>query len=74
MTREALHELIDRIAEEEIVAARRFLENLARSPAFRAALPASPDDEPVTRICRRAKWLRATRFSANSELDEVHVA
>jgi hypothetical protein len=34
VTREALHELIDRIPEGEIVAAQRFLEYLARSAAF----------------------------------------
>jgi hypothetical protein len=49
MTREALHELIDRIPEGEIVAAQRFLEYLASSAAFRATLSAPPDDEPVTR-------------------------
>jgi len=48
MTRDALHELIDRIPEGEIVAAQRFLEYLARSAAFRATLSAPPDDEPVT--------------------------
>lgn len=49
MTREALHELIDRIPETEIVAAQRFLEYLATSAAFRAALSSPQDDEPVTR-------------------------
>jgi hypothetical protein len=43
MTRETLHGLIDRIP-----AARRFLEYLASSPAYRAALAAPQDDEPVT--------------------------
>jgi hypothetical protein len=48
MTREALHELIERIPEDEIAAAQRFLEYLTRSAAFRATLSAPPDDEPVT--------------------------
>jgi hypothetical protein len=48
MSREALHELIDRIPESEIVAAQRVLERLASDAAFRAAMSAPPDDEPVT--------------------------
>ncbi len=47
MARERLHILIDRIPEEEISAAQRFLEYLASTPAFRTATPALPDDEPV---------------------------
>jgi hypothetical protein len=48
MSRYILHQLIDRIPEEELSAAQRFLEYLAVSPAHRAALSAPPDDEPVT--------------------------
>ena len=48
MSRHILHQLIDRIPEEELPAAQRFLEYLAVSPAHRAALSAPPDDEPVT--------------------------
>ncbi len=48
MSRQTLHELIDRIPEEELAAAQRFLEYLAVSPAYRAALSAPLDDEPVT--------------------------
>jgi hypothetical protein len=48
MTREALHELIDRLPEGEIAAAQRLLEHLATSAPFRAAYLAPPDDEPVT--------------------------
>jgi hypothetical protein len=48
MSRDTLHELIDRIPEGELSAARRFLEYLASSPAYRTALLAPPDDEPVT--------------------------
>jgi hypothetical protein len=48
MTREALHELIDRIPDSEIVAAQRLLEHLARDASFRSAMSAPPDDEPVT--------------------------
>jgi hypothetical protein len=48
MSRDTLHDLIDRLPEEELPAAKRFLEYLAVSPAYRAALAALPDDEPVT--------------------------
>ncbi len=48
MSRDALYALIDRIPEEELPVAKRFLEYLATSPAYRAALSAPPDDEPVT--------------------------
>jgi hypothetical protein len=48
MSREPLHNLIDRIPEEELPAAKRFLEYLVVSPAYRAALSAPTDDEPVT--------------------------
>jgi hypothetical protein len=48
MSRDILHDLVDRIPEEELPAAKRFLEYLAVSPAYRAALSAAPDDEPVT--------------------------
>jgi hypothetical protein len=48
MSRRTLHDLVDRIPEEELSAAQRFLEYLAVSPAYRAALSAPPDDEPVS--------------------------
>jgi len=48
MSRDALYALIDRIPEDELPAAKRFLEYLATSPAYRAALSAPPDDELVT--------------------------
>jgi hypothetical protein len=48
MSRDALYALIDRIPEDELPAAKRFLEYLATSPAYRAALSAPPDDESVT--------------------------
>jgi hypothetical protein len=48
LSRNTLHQLVDRIPEEELSAAQRFLEYLAISPAHRAALSAPPDDEPVT--------------------------
>ena len=48
MSRDALHDLINRIPDEELPAAKRFLEYLAVGPAYRAALSAAPDDEPVT--------------------------
>ena len=48
MNREALHELIDRIPESEIVAVPRVLEQLASDAALRAAMSAPLGDEPVT--------------------------
>jgi len=48
MSRESLHQLLDRIPDAELAAAGRFLEYLATAPAYRAALCAAPDDEPVT--------------------------
>ena len=48
MSRDPLHDLIDRLPEGELPAAQRFLEFLASSPAYRTALSAPPDDEPVT--------------------------
>ena len=48
MNRESLHNLVDRIPEDEVPTARRFLEYLATSPAYRAVLFAPTDDEPVS--------------------------
>jgi len=48
MSRHILHDLVDRIPEEELSAAQHFLEYLAVNPAYRAAWSAPPDDEPVT--------------------------
>ena len=48
MSRHTLHDLVDRIPEEELSAAQRFLEYLAVRPAYRAAWSAPADDEPVT--------------------------
>jgi len=39
---------VDRIPEEEVPAAWRFLDYLAVGSAWRTALSAPPDDEPVT--------------------------
>jgi hypothetical protein len=50
MSRDILHELIDRIPEHELAAARRYLEDLATSPAYRVA----PDEVPVTEGDSRA--------------------
>lgn len=38
MSRDTLHDLVDRIPEDELPAAKRFLEYLAVNPACRAAL------------------------------------
>lgn len=73
MTREALHELIDRIPDSEIVAAQRVLERLAKEAAFRAAMAAPPDDEPVTAgdaeaIARARRDLQAGRVVSHDEI------
>ena len=73
MTRETLHELIERIPESEIVAAQRVLERLARDAAFRAAMSAPPDDEPVTAgdaeaIARSRRDLQAGRVVSHDEM------
>jgi hypothetical protein len=48
MNRDALHDLVNRIPDHDLGDAQRYLEYLATSPAYRAALSAPPDDEPVT--------------------------
>ena len=48
MTRDTLHDLVNRIPEEELPSAIRFLEYLTVNPAYRAALSAALDDEHVT--------------------------
>ena len=73
MTREALHELIDRIPENDIVAAQRVLEHLARSASFRAAMSAPADDEPVTAgdaeaIARAQRDLQAGRVVSHDDI------
>jgi hypothetical protein len=80
--REALHDLINRIPEDDLAAAQRYPEYLATSPAYRAAMSAPPDDEPVTARdseaiekaageIRTGKWFRTTPYSTNSACDEV---
>jgi hypothetical protein len=73
MTREALHELVDRIAESDIIAAQRLLERLASDASFRAALSAPLDDEPVTfgdaeAIARAHADLRAGKVVSHDEV------
>ena len=73
MNREALHELIDRIPESEIVAAQRLLERLASDAAVRAAISAPPDDEPVTTgdaeaIARARRDLQSGRVVSHDEI------
>ncbi len=73
MTREALHELIDRIPEGEIAVTQRALEYLARDAAFRAAMSAPLDDEPVTAgdaeaIARARKDIQAGRVVSHDEM------
>ncbi len=73
MGRDALHTLIDRSPDEELPTAQRFLEFLAASPAYRSALSATPDDEPVTdgdaqAISRARNDVRAGRVVSHEEL------
>jgi hypothetical protein len=73
MTREALHELIDRIPESEIIAVQRVLERLARDAPFRAAMSAPPDEEPVTggdaeAIARARRDLQAGMVVSHDEI------
>jgi hypothetical protein len=51
IARDELHELIDRLPESELTAARGYLRYLAAigsDPVLRALMNAPPDDEPVT--------------------------
>lgn len=73
MPREVLHELVERIPEGELAAAQRFLEYLVCSPAFRAALRAPVDDEPLTpgdieAIVRARKDIEAGRVFSHEEI------
>jgi hypothetical protein len=73
MGRDTLHELVNRIPENDLVAAQRYLEYLATSQAYRAALAAAPDDEPVTEgdahaIERTAAEIRAGKVVEHEEI------
>ena len=73
MSRDTLHDLVDRIPEEELPVAQRFLEYLAVSPAYRAALSAAPDDEPVTEadataIARAREDIRAGKVISHDDI------
>jgi hypothetical protein len=73
MSRAPLHELIDRLPEDELLAAQRFLEFLASSPSYRAALSAPPDDEPVTEadakaLSRAIEEVRAGKVVSHDEI------
>jgi predicted transcriptional regulator len=54
--KERLHRLVDRVPEEEVHTAERFLEYLATSedPVMRALMNAPEDDEPLTDADREA--------------------
>ncbi len=73
MTRERLHEMVDRIPESDIAAAQQALERLARDASFRAALSAPLDDEPVTAgdataIARALEEIKAGRAVSHDEV------
>lgn len=67
MDRDSLHRLIDRIPEADLLAARRYLEYLAVTPAFRAVQTAPSDDEEVTRGDEEAM----TRADADVEAGRI---
>jgi hypothetical protein len=65
--------LIDRIPEAEISAAQRFLEYLASTTAFRTAILAAPDDEPVAQgdaeaIARARNDIESGRVVSHDEI------
>jgi hypothetical protein len=73
MDRDPLHSLIDRIPDADLLAARRFLEYLAVSPAFRAIQTAALDDEEVTRadeesMARAQADIEAGRVTSHEEV------
>jgi hypothetical protein len=73
MSRRTLHELVDRILEEELSAAQRFLEHLAATPVYRATSLALPDNEPVTEddaaaIARVREEIRAGKIVAHDDV------
>jgi len=73
MSRQTLHDLVERIPEEDLKAAQRFLEYLASNPALRAVLMAAEDDEPVTEedaaaIRRAEAEIQASRVVPHEEI------
>ena len=73
MSRDTLHDLIDRIPEEELPAAKRFLEYLAVNSVYRAVLSAQPDEEPLTEgaaaaIIRVRDEVRAGKVISHDEI------
>ena len=65
--------IVTRIPESEIVAAQRVLERLAMDAAFRAAMSAPSDDEPVTAgdveaIARARREIQAGRVTSHDEI------
>jgi hypothetical protein len=73
VSRDPLHALIDRIPESELPAAQRFMEFLASSLAYRAALCAPVDNEPVTEgdasaILNARDEIRAGKVIAHGEI------
>jgi hypothetical protein len=73
MSRDTLHDLVDRIPEAELPAAKLVLEYLAVGQAWRAALAGPPDDEPVTdadaaAIARARDEVRAGKVTSHEEI------
>lgn len=85
MTREALHELVNRIPESEVIAGSERSNVLLGMPPSglpfprRRTMNQSPRDtrrpSPApAKTFRRAEWFPTTRFCANSESDEASLA
>jgi len=68
--RSELHELLDRIPEQEIAAAREYLRSLV-SPVKKALLEATPDDEPLS-AHERAALTEAARRQRHGEAAVGH--
>ena len=73
MERRAIHDLVDKIPDGELLAVHRVLEFFAANPAYRAAWSAASDDEPVTdedaaAIIRAQEQVRAGKVISHEEL------
>jgi len=73
MSRDTLHELVNRIPEDDLIAAQRYLGYLVTSQAYRATLAAAPDNEAVTAgdahaIERTAAEIRAGKVVEHQEI------
>jgi predicted transcriptional regulator len=74
-TREAIHQLVDRLPDSELLAAKRALERLAGRPSLAEFLANAPiEDEPISpqeAAATREGWadVAAGRVSSDEEID-----